>query len=574
MFQVPSDAIVDQCFSFNLIQLDHPNASPPSPENSPSSSPASLSCSSISSLKAWGSASEQLQTPIFSFPHPVYRNIAAVTANPSDESSGQLIPCIPMSAFDTPSSQEPTIPSVDDDELVDLHWTTGVPCHMMDVFRANPFAAVDPPRTTSTTPTFLDNSTDPNSSQCKVEGLHRARSTTKHILSPDAVEQKRKTRTKRPRIQPPTVVPFPSTGPQEMFAYEFRLEIPYRSTGLSPDADYRRSEDLHPSYSLARAMDDREHLRVTRPVAAYGSEDAAMRSLVKHEDVELSLPLRLPKQCSLTTSKTRPEYRTQPSHYPLSPVPLWTHTSSLLREPSNLATYARRQPIDEYWPQFDENGCNALPPTVPMQVMPERAPAYRPSSVPAALLIQKSLYACPLCPRDFQLPNGLALHLKWHDRVGNLTKDPTPYLSRRPQERDTPKHPCTESGPLDARDVRLTQLSAQDGGKRGAIYRLPSIPYAVPQEANEAQAEPVSKPLEYELAMAETLFKITSSCHELYTTSALSYERQPQECALFHDVLQLTQNVDSNTYLAPLDGLPVLQPLPFEQCHSSALSPP
>lgn len=576
MFHVPSDAIADPCFSLNLIQLDHPNASLPSPENSPSSSPASLSCSSISSLKAWRSASEQLQAPIFSFPHPVYHNIAAVTAHSSDEFRGQHNSCIPMSAFDVPSSQEPTIPSVDEDELVDLHWTTGVPCHMMDVFRANPFAAVDPPRTTTTTPTSLDNSTDHSS-----QGLHCARSATKHILSPDAVEQKRKTRTKRARTQPPSAIPFPSTGPQEMFAYEFRLEIPYRSTSFSPDEDHRRCGDSHPSYSLARAMDARENLRIPRPVAAFGSEDASMRSPLEHEDMKLSLPLRLPYPCSRTTSKSSSEYHMQPSHYPFSPV-LSTHTSLLLQEPSNLATYTPRQGIDEYWSQFDEHGCNSQPPAVPMQFMPERTSPYRPSSVPAALLIQKSLYACPLCPRDFQLPNGLALHLKWHDRVGNLTRNQTPYLSRRPQEQETPKHPHTELGQLDAREVRFTQLPAQDDGQRGAISVLPSIPYTVPQEANSAQAESVSKPLEYGLmfvAMADKLFEIISSDHELYTTSAVSYERQPQECALFHDVLQLTQTVNNNPYLAPLDGLSVLQPLPFERCHSTtgqlcAQSPP
>ena len=31
-----------------------------------------------------------------------------------------------MSALDMPLSQEPTIPSVEEDELGDLHWTTGV----------------------------------------------------------------------------------------------------------------------------------------------------------------------------------------------------------------------------------------------------------------------------------------------------------------------------------------------------------------------------------------------------------------------------------------------------------------
>lgn len=83
------------------------------------------------------------------------------------------------------------------------------------------------------------------------------------------------------------------------------------------------------------------------------------------------------------------------------------------------------------------------------------------------------------------------------------------------------------------------------------------------------------------VALADILFEfeITSSSHEQYTTSALSYERQPQECALFHDALQLNLNVDNNTYLAPLDGLSVLQPLPFGQYQSTtghlcAISPP
>jgi hypothetical protein len=575
MFHVPSDAIADKSFSLNLIQLDHPNAIPPSPEISPSSSPASLSCSSISSLKAWRSTSEQFQSPIFSFPHPIYRDVAAVTTtNSSHEHSGQHISCVPMSALDMPSSQEPTIPSVEEDELGDLHWTTGVPCHMMDVFRADPFAAMDLPPTSTIHPP-LDNPTNPNRSHCKVGGLHHTRSATKHVLSPDAVEQKKKTRRKRARVQSPPVVPFPSTGPQEMFAYEFRLDTPYRSIRVSPHEDNQRRGDLHASYSSARAMDYRGHLHIPRPVMAYRSEDAYMRSPLE-QGMELSLPLRLPYPYSLTASippKIRPEHHMQPSHYPLFPVPYSTHMSTRLQDPSSPATSISRQGIDEYRLQFDEHGCCSLPHAVPMQDTQERARVYRLSAVSAASLVQKPLYACPLCPRDFQLPNGLALHLKWHDRVGNVTQNPTHCLSRRVAPRQT----NTESDPLDTRDVRLAQIPAQDG-QQG------TIPYVAPQEANLAQAESVSKPLECGLmfvTLADILFEleITSSSHEQYTTRALSYERQPQECALFHDALQLNLNVNNDTYLAPLDGLSVLQPLPFEQCHSTtghlcAMSPP
>jgi hypothetical protein len=577
MFHVPSDAIADKSFSLNLIQLDHPNVIPPSPQISPSSSPASLSCSSISSLKAWRSTSEQLRSPIFPFPHPIYRNVAAVTTNPSHEHSGQHISCVPMSALDMPSSQEPTIPSVEEVELGDLHWTTGVPCHMMDVFRADPFAAMDLPPTSTIHP-CLDNPTNPNSSHCKIGGLHHTRSTTKHVLSPDAVEQKKKTRRKRARIQSSPVVPFPSTGPQEMFAHEFRLQMPYRSIRVSPHADYQRRGDLHASYSSERAMDDRERLHIPRPVMAYGSEDASMRSLLE-QDMELCLPLRPPYPCSLTASippKIRPEHHLHLSDYPLFPVPFSTHMSPRLQDPSSSATSISRQGIDENRPQFDEHGCCSLPHAVPMQDAQERSRDYRLSAVSAAALVQKPLYACPLCPRDFQLPNGLALHLKWHDRTGNITPNPTRCLSRRVAPRQT----NTESGPLDTRDVRLAQISAQEDGQQGTISGLPSIPYV----ANLAQAESVSKPLECGLmsvALADILFEfeITSSNHEQYTTSALSYERQPQECALFHDALQLNLNVDNNTYLAPLDGLSVLQPLPFGQCQSTtghlcAISPP
>ncbi len=487
MFHVPSDAFADKSCSLNLIQLDHPYAIPPSPEISPSSSPASLSCSSISSLKPSRSASEQLQTPIFSFPRPTCRNVAAVTANSGHEHPSQHISCAPMNEFDMPSSREPIIPSVDEVEMGALHWTTGVPYHMMDVFRANPFSGVDMPT---------------------LRGLHHTRS-TKHILSPDAVEQKKKSRTKRARIQSPPVVPFPSTGPQEMFAYEFRLEVPYRSTDLSSDEAYWRRGDLHPSYSSTRAMDGREHLHIPRPVMGYGSEGASMRSPVEQE-VELSFPPRLPYQCPRTASippKIRREHHMQPS-YPLFSVSPSTHMSSRLLESSNSATFGPRQGTDEYRPQFDERGCNSLPSAVPIQDMELRAQSHRLSAVSADSLVQKPLYACPLCTRGFQLPNGLALHLKWHDRVGNLTTNPTPYLSRRPQERATPRHSNTESGPLEARDVRLTQLLAQDTGQRGVMSGLSSIPYAAPQEVNLAPAESVSKPLERRLpfvAMANTL---------------------------------------------------------------------
>lgn len=505
MFHLPSDVIADHSFnvpannehdSLNLIQLEHPDAIPPSPENTPSSSPASMSCSTISSLKTWQSTSEQLQTPMFSFPDPVCRNFEAITANSSDELSSRRTSCSQMSAFDVPSTQEPAIPAIDEGVLEDLRWTTGVPCHMIDVFHANPFTAMDQPRITGTTPPPLDNANNPYSAECKVRDPRHSRSAAKHILSPDAVEQKRKARTKRARIQPSSAVPFPATGPQEMFAYEFRLDIPYQDTGLSRVEGYRRCGDLPRSYPLSGDMDDHEHLLIPRPAVAYRSEDFSLRLSVDREDVGLSLiPPRLPYSCSHTASisqKTKSENYMQPSHLFPPSVPLLTPVPLRLEDPSNPAVSAPPQGIESR-PRFEEYGRSALPPAMPIRGIPERAHTFRPSVAPAAPSIQKPLYSCPLCPRDFQLPNGLALHLKWHERVRRLEMNLTSHMNHRPQDRVPPKNPRTRMDPLEARDMRHPQLPTQDNGHRNTMAGLLTASYTAPQRASSAQVESVSR---------------------------------------------------------------------------------
>jgi hypothetical protein len=372
-----------------------------------------------------------------------------------------------MGAFDAPSSQESVIPAVDEGELEDLRWTTGVPCHMIDVFRANPFAAMDLPRITSTFPPSLGDSINPDSAECKIGGSRRARSAAKHILSPSTVEQKRKARAKRARIQSSPVVPFPATGPQEMFAYEFRLDIPYEGTGFSRAEEYRRCGDLLPSYSLSRDTNGREHLLVPQPVMPYSSDNP-------------SLPL--------TVGRERAEHTMQPYLFP----PSMHLTSRRLEDPSNLADAAPSQKLDGSRHWFDEYGCSSLPPPVPIRTLPERAQAGHtcPGLTPS---MQRLLYACPLCPRDFQLPNGLALHLKWHNRVGNLTANSASHLNHHPQDRAPPKMPRPRSGALDARDMRLSQLPHHGHYQRGTITGLSSTAYTAPQRTRSAQAESVSK---------------------------------------------------------------------------------
>jgi hypothetical protein len=190
------------------------------------------------------------------------------------------------------------------------------------------------------------------------------------------------------------------------------------------------------------------------------------------------------------------EHCMQRSHLSLFPpsVSLSTRMSLCLEDPYHPAVYAPSpQGIDESRPRFEDYGCSSLPPTVPIRVIPERPQTFRPSVAPAAPSIQKPLYACPLCPRHFQLPNGLALHRKWHDRVGPSATNPNSRLNYRPQDRVPPKISRRGSGRPEARDMRLTQLPTQHNNQRSTIAGLPSTLHMAPQGASSAQAEFVSK---------------------------------------------------------------------------------
>ncbi|KAI0251219.1 hypothetical protein BJV78DRAFT_495572 [Lactifluus subvellereus] len=332
-----------------------------------------------------------------------------------------------------------------------------------------------------------------------------------------------------------------------MFAYEFRLDIPYGNTNFFCVEDYPRGGDPPPSYSWSGTMNGRERLLAPRPVVAYRSEDTCMRLPMSDQNFpsRLSYPY---SHTALIPQKARTEHRIQSSYHSLYPsVPHSTQVPSRLRATSN-SVASSQLAIDGSWSRFEEHACNPPPAAVPIQ-------ASRPP-IPTALSMQKPLYACPRCPRDFQLPNGLALHLKWHDRVGGSIKNVASCHSQPVGHQTPPRVPHMESSPLDVRGLGLTQLPIQDNSRGGTSSGFSSSSYAALQGANPAPAE-----------------SMTPSSQGQYTSS-LSHERQPQDCALFPDVMQLNLSagfptLDNNTYLAPLDDLSVLQPLPFEQCHST-----
>jgi hypothetical protein len=499
MFHVPSDANRDQSFNFsannehpslNLIQTKHPSAIPPSPENSSSSSLGSVS-STISSVSAWRGASEQLQTSTFALPDPVCRNFGAITTNSIDERSDH---CVQMNTLDPLTSREPTLPSLDESEPDDLRWSTGVPCHMMDVFRANPFAPISQSRTTSTTPPSLENSTDADS----LDYSDNAKPAAKRPHSPVGAEQKKKYRTKRARIQSPPVLPFPATGPQEMFAYEFRLDIPYGNTNFFLTQDYRRGGDPSPSHSWSGSIDGRDRLLAPRPVMAYRSEDTCMRLPISNGNLSPRLAYPYPHTASIL-QKAGSEHRMQTYYHRFLPsTPLSTHVSSRPIATSNSATYAPRLGADGMWSRLEGHERNPPAAAVPMQVVPERPQVSRLYATPAAASMQKPLYACPLCPRDFQLPNGLALHLKWHDRVGSSIKNPAPApCQSQPLRCQTPPRlPNMESGMVDAYRLDLVQLPSQHNSQGDTSSGFPSS-YSAQQGTDPVPTESVSRSLEY-----------------------------------------------------------------------------
>ena len=165
--------------------------------------------------------------------------------------------------------------------------------------------------------------------------------------------------------------------------------------------------------------------------------------------------------------------------------------SLCLEDPSNSAISAPPQGVEARH-QFEEHGRGALPSAMPMRVIPEREHTFRPSVAAVAPPIQKPLYACPRCPRDFQLPNGLALHLKWHERVRRLETNLTSHMNHRPQDRVQPKNPrtrTTELGPMGSRDTRHAQLPTQRN-----TMGVATTSYMAPQRAT-SQVECVSRSL-------------------------------------------------------------------------------
>ena len=141
-----------------------------------------------------------------------------------------------MNTSGVPSSQEPTTTFNDKNEI---RWSTGVRRHMMDVFRADPFTTMD--LLLLTLLSLLSVVRLPLMALSAQTGINfvscrwRSANTLTHSNSPEFVGPRKRGRKKRARIPSTSFVPFRATGPQEMYAYEFLVDVdpPYWSMEVS-----------------------------------------------------------------------------------------------------------------------------------------------------------------------------------------------------------------------------------------------------------------------------------------------------------------------------------------------------
>ncbi|KAI0266496.1 hypothetical protein BC834DRAFT_131850 [Gloeopeniophorella convolvens] len=437
---------------------------------------------------------------------------------------------------------------------------------MMDVFRANPFTAMGLPRNTNPRGPPLQSPTDSSHIPAPPELQRRS---TKRPLSPEVVGQKRKARAKRARTQPPFVIPFPATGPQEMFAHEFKIDIPCRSPDAPrAGADYQGKTHFQPCHS-PNPVNANEHPSALPIVSAPDVQDVVMGYPEEHESVALShwshiphsftsIPiLASPQPCPLEAAQ-RPQHVRHfflPVPLPVQAMPRW---HNMMSTPAGSVTQVGaagcRVPIDEHG--YYTTDATQQSSILSVRVVHPRA--RNSSSAASGKPKSKTLYPCPLCPRDFQLPNGLALHLKWHDRVDNPTQDPSPYRTlvfNAPPASDPEAQPFqSEPGPPCPRGLLPVELPEPN---RDHGDQIPSPP---------PSALFVSNPVRFDC--------VASGAFPGSHVNPGSYGQQPREQTFVANTLQLNYHAsfssfDGHLCLAPLDGFPVLQPLPFEQ-HISA----
>ncbi|KAI0049221.1 hypothetical protein FA95DRAFT_924475 [Auriscalpium vulgare] len=284
-------------------------------------------------------------------------------------------------------------------ELDDVRWMTGVPRHMIGVFRADPFSSSDtssgPPAPGAYTHTVTP-------SLCRPPPPPKRT----HTGSPAAG---RKRSSKRRRVDSAPPLPFLATGPQEMYTHEFRVHM----QDCAEATEHMHARHAADSRAYAAAASD----AYGRWIAPHPAEQAQPMDV----DVAQHRPVGYDAEADRGLA---PAMYTPMLGYPRSPPPAFAepHPDGAFAEP----TYHVPTPHRLFLPAFElspsslsswEYDAAQHPQThdAPLAAAPRlRTTALPP---PRYALDTQGGYVCPLCERGFQLPNGLALHLKWHERV-------------------------------------------------------------------------------------------------------------------------------------------------------------
>ncbi|TFY60625.1 hypothetical protein EVG20_g7354 [Dentipellis fragilis] len=352
-------------------------------------------------------------------------------------------------------------------------WSTGVPPGMLNVFRADPFAQSAPDAPLHR-PSKLPSITPPESADVDNHDFNfglakRPHTPTGNEASPDvstatgSPSKVSGAKAKKRRLNSPdtnTTFPFLATGPQEMFAHEFRLPV-------GPDA-------LHAS---GRADDD--HIEAPSTSKQEPSDSGGYMEVDGDNSVQppTSQPVRSGLQChpdaAMYAFNSYPMARAVPSvHYAHNGAPavhalysepepagyMWSLPSSGMQnqvygsiQQQDYAGAHRMQiphMVSASWIQADTRPkapsfeFTLPPPPVPRPDMRASGPAasYSPITPTPPMRTTRSTshtqyvntrpseptenpaatYSCSLCPRAFTTPNGLSQHTKWHQRRAYL----------------------------------------------------------------------------------------------------------------------------------------------------------
>ncbi|KAA1472456.1 hypothetical protein DENSPDRAFT_182587 [Dentipellis sp. KUC8613] len=350
-------------------------------------------------------------------------------------------------------------------------WPTGVPPNMLNVFRADPFApsAPDAPlhRPAQLPSIHPPELADADNHDFGLGLAKRPHTPTGDEASPDvstttgSPSKASGAKAKKRKLNSPesntTTFPFLATGPQEMFAHEFRLPVGPDAVDDSGRPDDDQTEALSASKPASGGRMEVDEDSLFQPATSR----SAHSSFPPHPDPAMyafnsSLMARAPEPSVHYAYNVAPAHVLRTEHEPagymwsLPPSGMQNQVYGQMQHQDYAAV--PRIPLSHMvsapWLQADPRPkvpsfeFTLPPPPIPRSDMRASgsAASYSPIT-PTPLMrtarssgsIQRANthlseptenpatgYSCSLCPRAFTTPNGLSQHTKWHQRRAYL----------------------------------------------------------------------------------------------------------------------------------------------------------